>query len=469
MLRFTVVLLRIVTITTTTTTTTAIFDWQQKIRWTESKHQQTPIQRRTTEFKDRTVPKEPNELQDDMTPLIFLDVECLQTNVQIQETKKNVIASFKVAGSHDCWRYCKMMTKCVVISYDTFTGECTLSKQNYSKTNTTLAGTRVIVEKPCTDRTHGVEKEEIARLSSDQNGVLIMQCQDRLALRCLNARKQSADERKDPSYTLLWETCYGADSWLVEEVDHGTSTVSTTHYQISLAKDPGQCIDVEFNDSLATVFLSHCREIQQQNRDHQVLFIIDAYTHTAIYMADPVSLYSVGQDALLILHTSRVLDERQQLEGILFQDPLEYPKFDYCPVTQFDIARGKARNDDMLPFFLPGSKVIVECEGGFGVRKLNYSSIQEVVCSENTKVHPCKRVKTKSEFTYCSLYLAIGVLALIGCVVLLALLFIPALNNKTKGLNSFVYSTGEEKVKSVRHQELGIKVLAQVSSLTRED
>ena len=463
MLRFTVVLLRIVTITTTTTTTTAMFDWQRMVRWTESEHQQTPTQRKTTEFKDRTVPKEPNEPQDDMTPLISLDVECLQTNVQIQETKKNVITSFKVVGSHDCWRYCKMMTKCVVISYDTFTGECNLSKHNYSKTNTTLAGTRVIVEKYCTDRTHGMEKEEIARLSSEQNGVLIMQCQDRLALRCLNARKQSADERKDPSYTLLWETCYGADSWLVQEVDYG---ISTTHYQISLAKDPGQCIDVEFNDSLATVFLSHCRQIQPQNRDHQVLFIVDAYT--ADYIEDPLSLHSVGLDDQLILHTSRVLDERQQLEGILFQDPLNYPKFDYCPVTQFDIARGKARNDDKLPFFLPGSKVMVECEGGFGVRKLSYSPIQEVVCSENTKVHPCKRVKTKSE-TYCSLYLAIGVLALIGCVVLLALLFIPALNNKTKGPNSFVYSTEEEKAKSVKDQELGITVLAQVSSLTRED
>ena len=63
-----------------------------------------------------------------------------------------------------------------------------------------------------------------------------------------------------------------------------------------------------------------------------------------------------------------------------------------CSLSQFTLPHGRVRNKENLPFFLLGQEVEIKCEEGYGVRRLNYTALQTLVCSQGAKPRPCTRI-----------------------------------------------------------------------------
>ena len=174
------------------------------------------------------------------------ETACFETDVALVGEEKDIILEFTVQGSQECWRYCRVLAQCSAIAFHIETGRCSLFKkyearpmENHERIS------NVILTKFCTERKTGLKEERALNLSREERGVLIMQGHDWMTMRCLTARVPPDQDR------LQWGVCNRADSWLIRPEKVGTRGT----YQIALAKDPGQCIDVKFHDFTGSVFL----------------------------------------------------------------------------------------------------------------------------------------------------------------------------------------------------------------------
>ena len=89
-----------------------------------------------------------------------------------------------------------------------------------------------------------------------------------------------------------------------------------------------------------------------------------------------------GSDRNLnIIFTGEEVISSKSLQGLLFKDPAHYQETSpSCPISQFSVPHSTVRNTDNLPFFLPGHQVEILCDQGYGVKRLNYTTLQIVMC-----------------------------------------------------------------------------------------
>ena len=142
---------------------------------------------------------------------------------------------------------------------------------------------------------------------------------------------------------------------------------------------------------MAQVVLAKCREISPKNSDDsQVMFVrVDEGLNSA--MPTRHSIYSISEANGTILFTENELNLGKCLHAVSFKDPVLY-QHSSCHLSQFSISHAMVRNPHSLPFFLTGQEVEVECDQGYGVRRFNYSTLQTLVCSEDTRPRPCTRI-----------------------------------------------------------------------------
>ena len=165
-------------------------------------------------------------------------------------------------------------------------------------------------------------------------------------------------------------------------------------YRISLSENPGLCLQSHDSaDGMSTAVLTKCRIYTGNETDPQVMFVrIDTNLAPMPPYGPPIqrkSIYSIsgigsvfGSDRNLnIIFTGEEVISSKSLQGLLFKDPAHYQETSpSCPISQFSVPHSTVRNTDNLPFFLPGHQVEILCDQGYGVKRLNYTTLQIVVC-----------------------------------------------------------------------------------------
>ena len=375
-------------------------------------------------------------------PLSDREKRCFRTDMKVELDKDAVIHTLKLSGSHDCWRYCRVVTKCVVMVFNTEIGVCSLLNYLHLKENSLTTELTVVVLKKCTVQNYGLKMDEVYQFEGEEGpGVLIVQGRRGLQeLKCLGVGRARGGEgeageggeggeekevatRAGGKYTLKWKgMCNGADKWVVTRV---RQVQELQYLQVAWSEDPSYCLDVTAGVYTPTLLsLYSCRDIRRNDTDPQNLYLLP---FTGVGFKESVSLYTAADPGSILTtldSEDSYFNNNNLLLDLIFQDPAVYPPLHFCPLYMYEVARGEVLNPGKLPLFLAGDSVTVKCKAGYGVKSLNYSQLQIVRCSDIVQVQPCTRLRVRKKEGQCQFYFPVSVVSTISCVVLIGVLLV---------------------------------------------
>ena len=218
---------------------------------------------------------------------------------------------------------------------------------------------------------------------------------------------------EDQSYLLTWASCADQGArWILREVEHADIVTSANEdeyrlYTVHPQNNPGMCFDTVLNKSNRTqVILTKCKNSFRAIAEETQLMYLETYTlsHSLGASASPsYSIFSAfkknlqnQKNRLKILHTGTNPSKLEALYGLKFLDPGDVLTR-FCSLSQLSTLNGRVRNEYGLPFVLYGQKVEVRCDPGYGVRSLNYSGLQTILCTNTSRALPCRRIGSNSK------------------------------------------------------------------------
>ena len=312
--------------------------------------------------------------------------------------------SFITRSGDNCSRYCKFSSTCWAFSIHIFTFECTLlylpRAIHYRLpplSHITVLNTYSVVgRKECfQDEIYKSNRLSLKLVLNDEvKRVVIMNTE---TVKCLHAIDSGQYNGTIP---IIWKTCDAKSltDWTVKGFMGSIQTllVNTLVQQkqdyavrISPSDNQSWCLDLTRNaTSTINLVLTHCRDIPSVN-DSQVI-----YLRKGVYSADKIvslSSYIPNDDNKLSFGILK-LPTNHTLDHIAFMKPQkkEYACYNYSLRTKNSFIK---LSDIRKPFILPEDKVTILCRRGFGVKQLNYSSIQEHTCQKNVMTYPCTKIK----------------------------------------------------------------------------
>ena len=329
---------------------------------------------------------------------IITKTDCLKIVKNGYHTEESAV--FTTKGALECWQFCWISANCQHMQFDSFNGKCWLSDHKIEKEEK-FSSILILSSKECFKKhlkyTFGnnLPFETVLEFSKTGSGVRIRSTS---AARCLNVvGKVGANLNK--VYQLAWETCLLAHSWnflKIENTDTDSKDIITV--KISLSSNPLWCLYGELSGGFS-------------GRLTLQSFLVTNITSSPTLWIDELSVggyYSIAHIQTPLLLLEGETDGDAGLVNVFFLKPppqQERP----CYPTQFQIKDGAVDIKANQPFFLPGSAVTVMCHHGFGVKKLNYSAKQVVLCTEKpVKLLNCS-VEAPSQFSeYRELFLCVA-------------------------------------------------------------
>ena len=366
--------------------------------------------------------------------------ECCETEMALDPVEGN-LERFTTKGALQCWLYCKYNFKCTVLLFDIFTSTCSLFNSAVKYNPYLGKKLTFIVTKFCMERekrtSSGASIPEIVSLSQSGAGFFIQQSLPEIA--CLAKRKYRNNQPEGGSgFRLTWKSCTEDSRWVVKEVlqeveqeiGHKMSNLEEPdhYYQISPADFLGLCLDVQVLDNgMAMAILSKCRTILPNKEDPQVMFGVHERSINAASDKDMHSIFSKSwaeNESKYILFTSKEHYQGKSLLGVTFRDPATFQQDGGpCPLSLFVTPHSAVTSQEKVPFYLPGHQVEIRCNHGYRLPHLNHTTVQTVVCSQNTKPTPCRRIISKKracrdqdEYLW---YLVVAMVSLVIVIMLL--------------------------------------------------
>ena len=306
-------------------------------------------------------------------------------------------SSFTTGGVYRCWLYCKATSQCTALTFDTLNGRCSLlDKDNYDDmklTEQVRGGQQYIVSRKCmktADKQNpGKNLTEIEALSKSGAGFLVQRFSGEKI--CCLIKLAALEDIS--SFPVIWGSCETGSRWLLTKGKYQEEEQKDViYYQISLASSPDLCLDVNKRVGLAGysfAMATKCRKITFQMNDTQVMNVFGKVGNYTIYFAKLNDEFYAGGEHAGLLST----------EYLKFKDPGLYQGAgkSVCKLAQFSTDHGALRNRENVTFYLPGDVVEVQCDPGYGVRKLNFSSLQTITCSRTARPRSCTRIKREDK------------------------------------------------------------------------
>ena len=357
-------------------------------------------------------------------------VDCITVQWIPDLKYSNPLHTFYAVGVYPCWRYCNALFRCAVLTYDMLFGVCSLFSYNFEPQIQNLseyvARTTYTYVKSCVESSMGTQipsagADDIISLSENGTGFLIEQyfAAQRTCLSVKNKKgnvdkneidsdlsDELASTQENAGYNLTWKPCEAADRWMVQELktDLAYQTEDTPKlFHFSPTSQPDLCIDIRLHvgylGNMTIAALKKCREFNSSAPDlnTQAMFLLSEELMTELF-----SIFSLHRDDSMmpgdyaIIFTEPELTYAKSLYGLFFRDPSYYnEEFSFCPLSQFSIPHGNFSNKYEIPFLLPGREVDVWCEPGYEVQGLEDTSVQSVICEEDSKPAPCKKKRKK--------------------------------------------------------------------------
>ena len=333
------------------------------------------------------------------------------------------IQSFNVRAVKECWDYCKLTTDCGIFTFQHNKRLCSLYQGPMVDGDYTGNVNLTVGNMECLECLATVG-DVVAQ--SEESGVRVV-----VSGKCLGVIGDKKAARMDlengeTGFSLSWKNCSESNLWVLKwtKYEHTGSFL----VQISLI---GQNWSMEWGTQkggLNIIYLAKTKNIPQ-NKSHvqdviQQAMVVERSNLTnennCNFMILGTDYFNYNDDDFpdfrpRTLSTNKNLHHKS-LSDIGFARPAPDVT---CLLKKLVVRHGKVLNVDNVPFFLAGNTVTIKCDPGYGVEKLNYSSRQEVVCSKNLNLNPCKSTRKKLQARgnddYCNIYigLVIFLLALI--------------------------------------------------------
>ena len=280
--------------------------------------------------------------------------------------------TFTTRGVLECWEFCWLIRNCNSLTFNALSAECSVFRADIANSFYRLASFYQTTSKDCMEEVYlstGVMIREVtiprntSSSAKERTGIWIVKTSDAPKQECLGVSVE--DGSHNSNFEILWKSCKREDLWTVYMSAHENMQIV---HKICRKDDITCCLDE-----------SHtiCRNATSRAKD--------------------IFLHVSSRNLITVVF--------REYFGKIYPPIVKTSKFDVtlikarkpCYASQFQIKNGAILNENIQPFFLPESNVIIECYKGFGVKKLNFSTIQTIKCTELMYVLPCSRMECKEK------------------------------------------------------------------------
>ena len=304
-----------------------------------------------------------------------LNQSCISRKGLASYPSSSVLYSFKITGLQDCWRYCKMTGLCEVFVFHFITRVCSLYKNKMLMYRLESDPNIAVGIMECLECI-GELKEVIDK---SRSGVLIKMLQ-----KCLSV--EYSENVTNNNYQLSWTNCKRADMWRLSRSEN----VSGAHNNRDFFRISKINSNLELNwmikdEGYGLIFPDKKSNISSRK------ILVDKST-VFVGSVCKFKVYAFVDDKVHPIHLNTIDGKVPSwpLTSISFALPSELKR---CPLHQFSVQHGVVVNPDKVPYFLPGAPVLIECKSGYGVKALNYTPFQRVLCHKDTRPTPCSVIK----------------------------------------------------------------------------
>ena len=341
-------------------------------------------------WKPHAVTGEEDELARGISPLgLFDPPSCIDVDqVYIPVTRPTL--SFRVAGMSLCWNYCSLTRGCDIFTFHYITTNCTLytsarvaknpknSQEWTSRLNLGMAYMDCLgCMGPLSNvlATPGVKIKQGMLPFSDA--------------KCLSVTSTNVDPLNESvAYKLDWNSCNKANLWVLTKINNTRSNVDKV--RVTLHGFPDWSLERKFyNDvdqGFQVVYLTRTKNVY-----HQMMVVNQNLNDCS---------FSIGgkegrSSDTWVLYTKFRENAYTDLGKSLFMIKFGRPGPSWrCSLESLSVKNGMVMNDDNVPYFLEGAKVIMRCYDGYQVKGLiNYTINQELTCSKEINPKPCVMIK----------------------------------------------------------------------------
>ena len=352
--------------------------------------------------------------------------ECLTYDSKADKSS-SVLNMFKVSSLRSCWSYCNLAGVCSTFTFHSFTKKCvmfskylpsTVEKKNKNLTTGHLT---------CLECLGGVN--EVVNKSG--SGVLIIH---EYMLKCLAIDLKQIVANDTQGFRLRWKACAKSDRWvfITTENVYLIWGRKLNLVRISSAKDPNSNLEWKImkNNKTKTEMTQVFLTIKSNSTSQ--LFLLEksrlSLDSCAFQVYGPH--YKHGKmegEYKSNLYTSSLISQNNLEKVFIHLQPPDQQNT--CTSSEFFTKNSKVLNENKVPFFLPGSSVRIVCNEGYGIKGINYTQQQEVVCDKKDRPKRCSLI-TWNEKNAISLNWETP-LVIVVTLVIITILFITFLPSKT--------------------------------------
>ena len=308
---------------------------------------------------------------------------------QHQVIENQPFLQFSIQPDRTCWEYCRYLKNCTALSFKLgHSGLCTLydeedlkySSTSFERNETIYSGEKTCLRKADADA-------ELARMFGNTTRRVGAYIQNAETGGCLAV---SPVPRYTGDRTLVWKPdCVHSTQWLIERVTSKTSQYTGRTNTGTLVrirdKETRNCITVtNVRCQSAMCLLAIIRECSHKDVAYQTFLMHGLHTAPYTLMIPNDYRYIVTEIS------NNPLDEIHHFNRFtLIQGDL--------PCAKLNLTHGSVLVDPSQPLYVPGEKISVLCDIGYGVKtEGRYVNYVTTVCSNELVAPQCVITSTGS-------------------------------------------------------------------------
>ena len=308
---------------------------------------------------------------------------------------------FPLPPGNQCWDYCKVLEDCqtLTISLDNLS-ECSLHKERRNEIDyhTDSNSLVVILDKECVSRRTTRDSEETLKRSQETG--LVIQSVDTATGWCVevnNTQYEDLNKKEPVGYPLFWSSACDQTWELRSVTTEGQSDYFGCKKTTVQLKNTNMCIALLYSVELmmSRAFLHTCKSVEE--KEEQILLLCPETGSVETNGVWSLMQY-LPQYSAITLGSAISFNGTRNLHRIRLSTLNELK--DPTPACRDVKAKnGRALLDVSVPVFLPGERITVECDEGFGVRGDNetYDNSYTTTCSEHMDLDQCSPLPKKME------------------------------------------------------------------------
>ena len=306
---------------------------------------------------------------------------------------------FSLPPGNQCWDYCKVLEDCqtFTISLDQLS-ECSLHKERVSQLDyhTDVESSVIFLDKRCLFQRTTRDSAETMKLSQE-TGLVIQNANTGRCVEVNITGYEGLNSKRLMGYPLVWSPACD-QTWELRSVTTDEQSVRYGCKKTSVQlKNTNMCITlvnwVEF--VMPKAFLQTCKSAEET--EEQILLLCSAVSDLesdgmwSLMQYLPRSSFIVLGSLISINYTT-TLSRVRLSTGDELKDPI-------AACRDVKAQNGRALLGVSVPVFLPGERITVECDEGFGVRGENetYDNSYTTTCSEHMDLDLCSTIPKKRE------------------------------------------------------------------------